>query len=43
MKHASPLIADRALQALTAGALEPEWEARFESAVVWVPAGPGLP
>jgi RNA-directed DNA polymerase len=26
-----PVIADRALQALTAGALEPEWEARFES------------
>jgi len=25
------VIADRALQALTAGALEPEWEARFES------------
>jgi RNA-directed DNA polymerase len=25
-----PVIADRALQALTAGALEPEWEARFE-------------
>ena len=25
------MIADRALQALTAGALEPEWEARFES------------
>ena len=26
-----PVIADRALQALAAGALEPEWEARFES------------
>ena len=26
-----PVIADRALQALTSGALEPEWEARFES------------
>ncbi len=26
-----PEIADRALQALTVGALEPEWEARFES------------
>jgi RNA-directed DNA polymerase len=26
-----PVIADRALQALTATALEPEWEARFES------------
>lgn len=26
-----PVIADRALQALTTGALEPEWEARFES------------
>ena len=26
-----PVIADRALQALTASALEPEWEARFES------------
>jgi RNA-directed DNA polymerase len=26
-----PVIADRALQARTAGALEPEWEARFES------------
>jgi RNA-directed DNA polymerase len=26
-----PVIADRCLQALTAGALEPEWEARFES------------
>lgn len=26
-----PVIADRALQALTANALEPEWEARFES------------
>jgi len=26
-----PVIADRALQALTAAALEPEWEARFES------------
>jgi RNA-directed DNA polymerase len=26
-----PVIADRALQALTVGALEPEWEARFES------------
>ena len=25
-----PVIADRALQALTLGALEPEWEARFE-------------
>ncbi|GAA0407964.1 group II intron reverse transcriptase/maturase [Acrocarpospora corrugata] len=25
-----PVIADRALQALTASALEPEWEARFE-------------
>jgi RNA-directed DNA polymerase len=25
-----PVIADRALQALTAAALEPEWEARFE-------------
>jgi RNA-directed DNA polymerase len=25
------VIADRCLQALTAGALEPEWEARFES------------
>ncbi|MET9252084.1 group II intron reverse transcriptase/maturase [Nonomuraea sp. NPDC003709] len=25
-----PVIADRALQALVAGALEPEWEARFE-------------
>src|SRR6266496_4361365 len=25
-----PVIADRALQALTVGALEPEWEARFE-------------
>ncbi|WP_405094488.1 group II intron reverse transcriptase/maturase [Micromonospora sp. NBC_01412] len=25
-----PVIADRALQALTANALEPEWEARFE-------------
>jgi RNA-directed DNA polymerase len=24
------VIADRALQALTLGALEPEWEARFE-------------
>src|SRR6266481_10012618 len=28
-----PVIADRALQALTAGALEPEWEARFEPRV----------
>ncbi|MFI5081215.1 MAG: reverse transcriptase domain-containing protein, partial [Streptosporangiales bacterium] len=26
-----PVIADRALQALTSAALEPEWEARFES------------
>jgi RNA-directed DNA polymerase len=26
-----PVIADRCLQALTAAALEPEWEARFES------------
>src|SRR5205814_9642004 len=26
-----PVIADRALQALTAAALEPAWEARFES------------
>jgi RNA-directed DNA polymerase len=26
-----PVIADRVLQALTAAALEPEWEARFES------------
>src|SRR3954451_21959644 len=26
-----PVIADRCLQALTVGALEPEWEARFES------------
>ena len=26
-----PVIADRALQALTVNALEPEWEARFES------------
>src|SRR5512140_1485582 len=26
-----PVIADRALQALAANALEPEWEARFES------------
>jgi RNA-directed DNA polymerase len=26
-----PVIADRGLQALTAAALEPEWEARFES------------
>jgi RNA-directed DNA polymerase len=26
-----PTIADRALQALTVNALEPEWEARFES------------
>src|SRR6266508_1602093 len=26
-----PVIADRALQALKVGALEPEWEARFES------------
>ena len=26
-----PVIADRALQALAVGALEPEWEARFES------------
>jgi RNA-directed DNA polymerase len=26
-----PVIADRALQALTVGALEPKWEARFES------------
>ncbi|HTQ88392.1 MAG TPA: reverse transcriptase domain-containing protein, partial [Streptosporangiaceae bacterium] len=26
-----PVIADRALQALAASALEPEWEARFES------------
>jgi RNA-directed DNA polymerase len=26
-----PVIADRVLQALTVGALEPEWEARFES------------
>jgi len=26
-----PVIADRGLQALTASALEPEWEARFES------------
>jgi RNA-directed DNA polymerase len=26
-----PVIGDRALQALTVGALEPEWEARFES------------
>src|SRR6266568_965411 len=26
-----PVIADRALQALASGALEPEWEARFES------------
>jgi RNA-directed DNA polymerase len=26
-----PVVADRALQALAAGALEPEWEARFES------------
>ena len=26
-----PVIADRALQALACGALEPEWEARFES------------
>jgi RNA-directed DNA polymerase len=26
-----PVIADRALQALTVSALEPEWEARFES------------
>jgi len=25
-----PVIADRALQALAANALEPEWEARFE-------------
>jgi RNA-directed DNA polymerase len=25
------VIADRALQALASGALEPEWEARFES------------
>jgi RNA-directed DNA polymerase len=25
-----PVIADRALQALTLGAMEPEWEARFE-------------
>ena len=25
------MIADRGLQALTAAALEPEWEARFES------------
>ena len=25
------MIADRALQALTVNALEPEWEARFES------------
>jgi RNA-directed DNA polymerase len=25
-----PAIADRALQALTVNALEPEWEARFE-------------
>ncbi|HZC99935.1 MAG TPA: hypothetical protein VFA46_07010, partial [Actinomycetes bacterium] len=25
-----PVIADRALQALTVNALEPEWEARFE-------------
>jgi len=25
-----PVIADRALEALTLGALEPEWEARFE-------------
>src|SRR5881394_3111613 len=28
-----PVIADRALQALTVSALEPEWEARFESRV----------
>ena len=26
-----PVITDRALQAMTVGALEPEWEARFES------------
>ena len=26
-----PVVADRALQALAVGALEPEWEARFES------------
>ncbi len=26
-----PVIADRALQALAVSALEPEWEARFES------------
>ena len=26
-----PVLADRALQALTVNALEPEWEARFES------------
>jgi RNA-directed DNA polymerase len=25
-----PVIADRALQAVVLGALEPEWEARFE-------------
>ena len=38
-----PVIADRALQALTVGALEPEWEARFESRSYGFRPGRSLP
>jgi retron-type reverse transcriptase len=36
-----PAIADRALQALTVNALEPEWEARFEPRSYGFRPGPG--
>src|SRR4029453_10794929 len=36
-----PVIADRALQALTVNALEPEWEARVESRSYGFRPGPG--
>ena len=38
-----PVIVDRVLQAQVVNALEPEWEARFEPKILWVPARPWLP
>ena len=37
------MILDRCHRARGENALEPEWEARFEPRLVWVPAGPQLP
>jgi len=34
---------DRYHQVRVRNALEPEWEARFEPKILWLPAGPQLP